>query len=31
MERRRVSLVGPTLLIGLGVILLVRKMGVLNW
>jgi hypothetical protein len=31
MERKRVSLVGPTLLIGLGVILLLSNLGVLDW
>jgi hypothetical protein len=31
MEHKRMSLVGPTLLIGLGVILLLGNLGILNW
>jgi hypothetical protein len=31
MERRRISLVGPTLLVGVGVILLLNNLGILNW
>jgi hypothetical protein len=31
MERKRVSLIGPTLLIGLGVILLLNNLGYLDW
>ncbi len=31
MERKRVSLVGPVLLIGLGVILLLNNLGYLDW
>lgn len=31
MERRHVSLVGPTLLVGLGIILLLNNLGVLSW
>lgn len=30
-DRRYVSLVGPTLLVGLGIILLLNNLGVLNW
>jgi hypothetical protein len=31
MEHRRISLVGPTILVGLGVILLLNNLGYLNW
>lgn len=31
MEPRRISLVGPTLLVGLGVILLLNNVGYMNW
>lgn len=31
MERRHVSLVGPTILIGLGIILLLNNLGYLDW
>ncbi len=31
MEHRRISLVGPTLLVGVGVILLLNNLGYLNW